>query len=98
MTKFRNCLEIQLQLGSVVSYFSSLIITFIVLHCELRFCSSYNWLTITFSVTVSTAGGRSDDNVAALVYTVESSYDDIGLYDASATASYILWHQLLPHC
>lgn len=37
----------------------------------------------------------SDDNVAALVYTVESSYNDVGLCDTSSTASAILWLQLL---
>jgi len=38
----------------------------------------------------------SDDNVAAFVYTVESSYNDIGLCDTSSIASDILWLQLFP--
>jgi hypothetical protein len=40
----------------------------------------------------------SDDNVAALEYTVESSYNDIGLCEASSVASDTMWLQLLRHC
>lgn len=39
-----------------------------------------------------------DDNVAVLVYTMESSYNDIGLCDTSSITSDKLWLQLLSHC
>jgi len=47
---------------------------------------------------VSTGDEMSDDKFAALVYTVESSFNDISLYIISSIVSDILWLQLLPHC
>jgi hypothetical protein len=32
------------------------------------------------------------------ITTVESGYNDIGLYDTSSIASGILWYELIPHC
>jgi hypothetical protein len=40
----------------------------------------------------------SDDNVAALEYTAESSYNDIGLCETSSIETDTMWLQLLPHC
>jgi hypothetical protein len=31
-------------------------------------------------------------------YTVESSYNDMSLYDTSSIVPDILWYQLIPHC
>ena len=50
-----------------------------------------------FYVKVSTGGEMFDDNVAVLVYTMESSYNDIGLCDTSSITSDKLWLQLLSH-
>jgi hypothetical protein len=47
---------------------------------------------------VSNGGEMSDDNFAALVRTVVSSYNDIGLCDTSSIASDVLWLQLLHNC
>jgi hypothetical protein len=33
-----------------------------------------------------------------MITTVESGYNDIGLYDNSSIASAILWYHLIPHC
>jgi hypothetical protein len=33
-----------------------------------------------------------------LLHTVETRYNDIGLYDASSIAPDVLWYQLIPHC
>jgi hypothetical protein len=36
--------------------------------------------------------------VQHLLITVESDYNDVGLYDTSLIESDILWYQLIPHC
>jgi hypothetical protein len=37
-------------------------------------------------------------NIYYMSHTVETGYNDIGLYDTSPIASDILWYQLIPLC